>query len=244
MKGMGLQLIDLIITFSIYMVFLAVVSIIVDKRITIPFFVGLYILNVVSSYFELTLLNQATNLFAIGFLVGFATLYTQEIRRKLSSKLGKSNLFASNDDTKGQFLYNINDAVMHLSNNKIGALITIEKKDALDHYVESGEKVNAPLTSALIKTIFHLGTALHDGAVIVRKNTIVAASVYYTPSVKPLIGKFGARHRAALGISEVTDSITIIVSEETGRISFAKSGELISIGRDNFLKQLEEYITN
>lgn len=241
---MGMQIADLLITFSIYLVFFAVVTIVVDKKVTIPFFLSLYLLNVASIYFDLVLLSQATNILAIGFLVGFITIYAQEIRRRLAARLGKSNIFSGAPESKEQFLYAINDAVMYLSNNKIGALITIEKKDALDHYSQSGEMVNAPLTSALLKTIFFVGTALHDGAVIIRKNTIVAASVYYTPSVKPLIGKFGARHRAALGISEVTDSVTVIVSEETGRISFAKAGELISIGRDNFLKQLEDYITN
>jgi diadenylate cyclase len=241
---MGMPIADLVITLSIYLIFFAIVSIVIEKKVTIPFFLSLYLLNVASVYFNLQLLIQATNVLAIGFLVGFITIYAQEIRRRLASRLGKSSLFAGNLESKEQFLYAINDAVMYLSNNKIGALITIEKKDALDHYSESGEIVNAPLTSALLKTIFYVGTALHDGAVIIRKNTIAAASVYFTPSVKPLIGKFGARHRAALGISEVTDSVTIIVSEETGRISFAKAGELISIGRDNFLKQLEEYIVN
>ena len=91
-------------------------------------------------------------------------------------------------------------------------------------------------------TIFYPGTRLHDGAVVLRKDHILAASVYYTPTTKPLTGKFGSRHRAAIGISEVSDSVTVVVSEETGRISLAVAGELIHVPADNFLRTLEDYI--
>ena len=102
--------------------------------------------------------------------------------------------------------------------------------------------MNAPITPELLMTIFYPGTRLHDGAVVVRRDLIMAASVYYTPTTKPLTGKFGSRHRAAIGISEVTDSVTVVVSEETGRISLAVAGELIHVTPDNFLRVLEDYI--
>ena len=91
-------------------------------------------------------------------------------------------------------------------------------------------------------TIFYPGTRLHDGAVVIRRDMILAASVYYTPTTKPLTGKFGSRHRASIGISEVSDSVTVVVSEETGRISLAVAGELIHVPADNFLRMLEDYI--
>ena len=96
------------------------------------------------------------------------------------------------------------------------------------------DRINAPVTPELLETIFYEGTRLHDGAVIVKGNTIVCASVYYTPTTKALTGKYGARHRAAIGISEVTDAITVVVSEETGRVSIAYKGILEQVKLDEF----------
>ena len=110
----------------------------------------------------------------------------------------------------------------------------------LDEYIKNGVRINAPVCPELLTTIFYEGTTLHDGAVIIRNNMIEAASVYYTPTTKALNGKFGARHRASIGISEVTDAITVVVSEETGRISFAIAGELQAVGRDTFYQAFKE----
>lgn len=133
-------------------------------------------------------------------------------------------------------------AVETLSKTKTGALITFEKNVPLTEVVKSGTILNAPITPELLTTIFYPGTRLHDGAVVIRREQILAASVYYTPTTKPLTGKFGSRHRAAIGISEITDSVTVIVSEETGRVSLAYHGELISVAPDSFLRTLEEYL--
>lgn len=133
-------------------------------------------------------------------------------------------------------------AVETLSRTKTGALITFEKNDSLSEIVKSGTILNAPITPELLVTIFYPGTRLHDGAVVIRREEILAASVYYTPTTKPLTGKFGSRHRAAIGISENTDSVTVVVSEETGRVSIAYHGELIPVAPDSFLRTLEECI--
>lgn len=133
-------------------------------------------------------------------------------------------------------------AVENLSRTKTGALITFEKGVKLNEVVKTGTILHAPVTPELLVTIFYPGTRLHDGAVVIRRDEILAASVYYTPTTKPLTGKFGSRHRAAIGISELTDSVTVIVSEETGRISIAYGGELISVQQDNFLRTLEDYV--
>ena len=133
-------------------------------------------------------------------------------------------------------------AVETLSKTKTGALITFEKNVPLTEVVKSGTILNAPITPELLTTIFYPGTRLHDGAVVIRRDLILAASVYYTPTTKPLTGKFGSRHRAAIGISEISDSVTVIVSEETGRVSLAYHGELISVAPDSFLRTLEEYL--
>ena len=105
--------------------------------------------------------------------------------------------------------------------------------------MKNGTIINAPVCFELLITIFYPGTRLHDGAVIIRGNSIVAASVYYSPTTKPLIGKYGSRHRASIGISEQCDAVTIVVSEETGRISIAYNGEIQSYSSDQFIKVFE-----
>ena len=128
-----------------------------------------------------------------------------------------------------------------MSDSKTGALITFEKNDNLDDIIkQSGTIINAPVTPEIIQTIFYTGTRLHDGAIVIRNDIIVAASVYYVPTNKPLQGKFGSRHRAAIGISELVDAVTIVVSEETGRISIAVKGELIPVTKEKFYETFSE----
>lgn len=128
----------------------------------------------------------------------------------------------------------IQTAVRYLSMNKTGAIITFERNTSLNDFIKSGSVINCPVTPEILETIFYEGTRLHDGAVVIRGTTIVAAAVFYPPSTRGLTGKYGARHRAALGISEITDSITIIVSEETGRITLAYAGILEPVVLDEF----------
>ncbi len=172
-----------------------------------------------------------------------------------SKNLTANNLKGKNIDIplfkrrkhKGESLFNreemyakIQTAVITMSKQKIGAIITFEKKDNLDDVMKSGTIINAPVSAELLQTIFYEGTRLHDGAVIIRNDMIVAASVYFTPTTRPLTGKFGSRHRAAIGISEICDAVTVVVSEETGRISIAHKGELTTVTPDNFLSTFEE----
>lgn len=138
----------------------------------------------------------------------------------------------------------ISIAVETLSRTKTGALITFEKGVKLNDIVKTGTLLHAPITPELLTTIFYPGTRLHDGAVVIRRDEILAASVYYTPTTRPLTGKFGSRHRAGIGISELTDAVTVIVSEETGRISITYKGELIPVQQDNLLRTLEDYLIN
>lgn len=137
----------------------------------------------------------------------------------------------------------INETVIYLSKHKIGALITFERKDKLSDIVKNGTIINCPVSFEVLITIFYPGTRLHDGAVVIKDNKIMAASVYYTPTTKPLIGKYGSRHRAAIGISEICDAVTVVVSEETGRISIAYNGELESYTADNFFTAFENIMS-
>lgn len=139
---------------------------------------------------------------------------------------------------------NVETAVLALSKTRTGALITFEKNTSLKDIMKNGVPVLAPLSPELLLTIFYPGTRLHDGAVVVHGNEIVAASVFFTPTTKPFAVKYGSRHRAAIGISEVSDSVTVVVSEETGRISFAVNGELEAVAPDAFLRAFETYMSD
>ena len=136
----------------------------------------------------------------------------------------------------------IEKAVINLSKTRTGAIITFEKNTSLQDVIKNGVAVRAPVSAELLVTIFYPGTRLHDGAVVIHGNEIVAASVFYTPTTKPFAGKYGSRHRAALGISEISDSVTIVVSEETGRISFAVNGQLDPVDQESFLRVFENYM--
>jgi diadenylate cyclase len=138
-------------------------------------------------------------------------------------------------------------AVVDMSRVKRGALITFEKKDNLLDEAkvgtiikQRGVDVNAPVSAELLETIFYEGTRLHDGAVVIKDDKIARAAVFFTSTARPLTGKYGSRHQAAIGISENSDSVTVIVSEETGRIAIAFQGELTPVTPDNFLRVFED----
>ncbi|MEG0034615.1 MAG: DNA integrity scanning protein DisA nucleotide-binding domain protein [Bacilli bacterium] len=142
-------------------------------------------------------------------------------------------------DTKSMYK-EISEAVNIMSQTKTGAIITFQRKDELKGYMKNGVTLNCSIKKELLLTIFYEGTRLHDGAVVIKDDRIIAASVYYSPTTRPLVGKFGSRHRAALGISETTDSITVVCSEETGRISIAQHGSLEPVSSENFLRVFTE----
>ena len=195
-------------------------------------------------FFDLRLLWSAALVLSISIIVVSLVINQGAIRDLTANSLASQKKLAATEKVfdRHALLVKIDTAVQNLSKNKIGAIITFEKDTKLDDFIKSGTILNAPVTPELLMTIFYPGTRLHDGAVVIRRDTILAASVYYTPTTKPLTGKFGSRHRASIGISEVTDSVTVVVSEETGRISIAVAGELIHVPADTFLRTLEDYI--
>ena len=119
------------------------------------------------------------------------------------------------------------DACRHMSETKTGALIVIANRSGLEQHVETGERIDARISDALLESIFFKNSPLHDGAVIIRNNKIVAARCILPVSSRPDIpGHFGLRHRSAVGLTEQSDAIAIIVSEETGNISYSVGGDL------------------
>jgi diadenylate cyclase len=124
----------------------------------------------------------------------------------------------------------ISTCIQHLSHQRHGALIVIERKDRLDPFIRAGTAIGATLTTSLLESIFYPGNPLHDGAVLVRANQIFsAANVLPLSDVVSSGKKLGTLHRAAIGLSEKSDALVLVVSEETGIISFAKDGTLFPI---------------
>jgi len=154
----------------------------------------------------------------------------------------KNSLFSNTleDNIKIELIKSID----HLSGRKIGALITFEKNNSMDEYIASAFLIEAQLNSELLSSIFYPNTPLHDGAVIIRKNQIICAGAYYPPTERLDVPKqLGSRHRAAIGISEISDSLTIIVSEETGNISVAVDGYLdLDISKESLLLYVEKHL--
>ena len=170
-------------------------------------------------------------------VIGVIVIFQPELRRALE-QLGQKKIvstiipFDSGKEVKERFndktINELVKACFDMGEVKTGALIVIEEEIRLDEYVRTGINIDGILTSQLLINIFEHNTPLHDGAVIIHNNRIVSATCYLPLSDSVEIGKeMGTRHRAAVGISEVSDSITVIVSEETGGISIARDGKII-----------------
>ena len=144
------------------------------------------------------------------------------------------------NDEKERLMDELVDAISTLAKEQTGALITFERTQSMIDYINTGTKINADIRSELFLTIFWEGTPLHDGATITQGDRVACAAAFYPPTNKELSPKYGARHRAAIGISEITDSLTVVVSEETGTISFATNGELRKIP----IKELRASLVN
>lgn len=189
-------------------------------------------------------------MFANGLGVGITALvivFQPELRKALE-QLGKRNIMTSFMDSTEEDVFTdstvdeIVKAAYELARTRTGALIVIERNVKLDEYEQTGIEIDAKLTSALLINIFEHNTPLHDGAVIVRGNRVTSATCYLPLSDNMTISKdLGTRHRAAVGISEATDSFTIVVSEETGGVAIAENGELTRrVGRELLHDRLTE----
>lgn len=179
-----------------------------------------------------TILWIASRVLSVG-VIGLIIIFQPELRRALESLGGRKmfqGLFTSDRDSKrfsDETMEEIMKTVADLSKDKTGGLICLELDVPLTEYEHTGIEIDAKVSSALLENIFEDKTPLHDGAVIIRDDRVVAATCYLPMSnSRTLNKKYGTRHRAALGLSEVTDSFTIVVSEETGSISVAFEGTL------------------
>ena len=223
----------------------------VKGTVAINIFIGLaaiYLLWKLVSAFHLQLLSEILGQF-IGFGVIILAIVFQQELRKFLMMIGKGKVIKN----KGLFKLNFSKAHDNYLNTKViakacedmaktktGAIIIITQIDDLAVFCESGVEMNAVISVPMIESIFYKNSPLHDGAVIIRNNKIISArSVLPVSNSNELPGRLGMRHRAAVGITEESDAVAIIVSEETGEISYVKDGDLFT---KRTAEQLEQFL--
>ncbi|WP_397536542.1 diadenylate cyclase CdaA [Rummeliibacillus pycnus] len=226
---MVLNIIDILL---VWLVFYNILTLIRGTK-AVQLLKGIFvivIIRIITVYLGLTTLGWMTQqVIEFGFLA-IIIIFQPELRRALE-QLGRGKLFARSnlqeEEEQARLISAMSKSVSYMAKRRIGALISIERETGLNDYIETGIPMFSEISSELIINIFIPNTPLHDGAVIVQKNKVAAAACYLPLSESPFISKeLGTRHRAAIGISEVTDAVTIIVSEETGAISLTINGDL------------------
>ncbi len=211
---------------------------------TIQIFKGIIfilVFNGIARILGLSTVQYFSNMIISWGFLAVIIIFQPEIRAALE-RIGKTNTFSKITsllaNEKENLVNQIYEAAMTLSKEKIGALISIEQSSSLQDYIKTGIAVNATVSKELLCSIFMTTTPLHDGAVIIQGDKIACASAYFPPTSINLSSRYGARHRAGLGISEVSDALTIVVSEETSAISIAENGRIFTVNE----KQLKEYL--
>lgn len=216
----------------------------------IPLICGIMVLlvvAVVSNWLELATIQWLLSQIWGVFFVMLVVVFQPEIRRALEH-LGLKTFFArsgfsGNMDIK-DFENQIVKACINGSKTKTGMLLVLERSVGLNEYIDNGIELDSKVSSQMLDNIFVPNTPLHDGAVIIRGDRIVAAACFLPLTDNPYVSsELGTRHRAALGLSEVSDAVVLVVSEETGKISAAKGGKLIkNLDQTSLLKLLDEYV--
>lgn len=238
-------ILDIIFVWAIVYYCLRIVK---NNSRTIQIFKGVLLIILIRSVSSIvglhTVANLANSLMSWG-VIAIIIIFQPEIRNILE-KIGKSNVFSHLStltiNEREQLVDELSKACSDMAKSKTGALISIEQGHSLSDYIKTGTPMNSVVSSELLCSIFQYGTPLHDGAVIIQGVKIACAAAYFPPTTIDLPTSYGARHRAAVGISEITDSLTIIVSEESGNISLAEGGTLTTYTVAQLRKYLMEVV--
>ena len=208
---------------------------------------GLFLLLIIallSNLFGLVSLNWLLRAILQNGAVVLVVLFQPEFRKALE-RMGRSRLFQKSgrksvNDDRDLVISEIIQSIMDLSKRRVGALIVFEQQTGLQDVIETGTRLNAEISAPLLENIFEPKTPLHDGAVVVRDNEIMAAAcILPLAEASGVSRELGTRHRAAVGITENTDAIVLVVSEETGIVSMARDGQL---SRPLTVRTLEEVL--
>jgi diadenylate cyclase len=230
---------------------LLIISLLIFLALKIKKVFVLLVIGIILGFF--TYLSKEIGLIISGYLYPmiFGTYFvivvvitTPEIRSLMDSNKNmdsRADFMASSNETTKEA---IADAVFNLSSTKVGALITIEQHNTLDQYAERAIQLNSDVSKELLEQIFIKDSPLHDGGVIIRGNKVICAGAYYTLTQDESLDKtVGSRHRAGVGISEITDSLTIIVSEETGNVHVATAGCMLRMdSKANLLEYINLFL--
>jgi diadenylate cyclase len=219
---------DLIDILFLFLLFYYLIIIIKGTK-TYLVIIGLISVGVIAFIANLLKLNAFSHLinkFLTYIIIAIIVLFQDELKQ-IFSEIGRRLNKQYNISTKSKIMDEIINAIFALSLSKIGAIITIEKEIKIEDYVNKPVIINATVSKDLLLTIFTPNSPLHDGAVIIKDDRIVMARCFFPLPPLLEISPTGTRHLAAIGISQQTDSVTIVVSEETGKISLAAEGELI-----------------
>ncbi len=224
------------------------IKIVRNNSRTTQIFKGIFLILLVrafANFFGLKTVAWIADIFVTWGFLAVIIIFQPEIRGLLE-KLGKTSMFSRISTLSGnerlRLIEELEKSVEHLSATQTGALITLEQGHSLNDFIHTGTIMNSNVTSELLTSIFVTTTPLHDGAVIIQGDRIACASAYFPPTNLDLPTRYGARHRAAIGISEITDSITIVVSEQSGRVSIAVEGKLTTMTKEMLHEYLEKTI--
>lgn len=241
----------LLVAYLIYVIYK-----LVRGTVAINIFIGLlavYLTWKLVGMLQMRMLSEILGQFISVGVIALIIVFQQEIRGFLlmlgkfgTSAKSRNSFFRKIGQAKGLDIHPIIEACVNMSESLTGALIVITRDNELQEIVETGQEVDAELSSALIETIFYKNNPLHDGAMIITNNRIKAARCVLPVTKDPHFpADYGLRHRAAMGISETTDAFTIVVSEQTGKFAYTDKGELhTNVSPDGLKKVLEEEFTN
>ena len=243
-----LFVIDVALAVIVYILAISLIRKKIKLSIIVPVSLGLIISHSAFVFFDMPIMTWILRILSLLILFILVVIYSSEIKHYIDTKLFKrkiDNVFTSEEE-KANVIKVLVDTMKQLSDRSIGALVTIEREDSLSNIIDNAIPIDGKITQELLTTIFTPGTACHDGAVIIRKDRIVCAGAYLPTTERYDIPTFlGTRHRAAIGVSERYDAITIVVSEETGNISITSDGVItIDITLEKLHDLLDRYLVN
>lgn len=210
-------------------------------RILVGLVLLLMVLSLLSLALELTVIWWLLKHILLGLAVALLIIFQPELRNALA-RLGSSRWFSFSQIQRHEFLDTFSKAVGQLSKKRIGALFAFERSISLKDHLETGVGIDALFTPEFALTVFHPKTALHDGGMIIAQDRVAGAGCVFPVSSRELADRStGLRHRAAIGITEETDCVAVVVSEETGQISICVDGKLDrNLTEDEFRERMEK----
>ena len=225
------SLVDILIVWAIFYYILNNIKNNVKLALIFKGVVIIIILKIISSIFNLVTIGVLLQYIIEWGPLALIVIFQPEIRNILE-QLGRNQLLGKHKsltvDERERLVYEIVNACDFMSKRKIGALIVLERDISLGNYIDKAKKLYADISSDLLEAIFYEGNPLHDGGVIIQGNRITCAGAVFPTSRSTKINRnLGTRHRAALGLSEETDAISVVVSEETGKLSACIKGEML-----------------